>query len=685
MVVRNILFLLLLIPSLLFAQGPGPCTPTLININLDQYPSETTWDIQDTLGNIIISGGPYTNVPNYEPQFIVNCLPPGELSFTIYDLYGDGLEGSLWGGQDGSYYVMQCGDTLVYGDSAAFGYDTTHVFISAPCPPPPPVPGCLDDDYLEYNPLANIDDSSCVTLIVYGCTDSTMYNYNSLANSMDNIAQCTYDLILHDLIGNGWIGTVLEIYQEDDTTSFAMTNGGFNQAFTIDLYAPAPVSAKLFVSQQAQFTAIECGFSLIAPNGDTAISVQPPFIQPFFLYEGFTYCGNICEEVVYGCLDTLAFNYVDSANTADDCFYYPGCISPAYLEYHTDTANAYYTDINIQDSCETLAMFGCTDSLSFNYDSLANVDNGGCLPVVIGCMDGFAFNYNILANTPDTCIPFIYGCTNITALNYDSLANTDDNSCILPIFGCMDPLALNFAPQANVDDGSCIDVVYGCTDPTMFNYDPLANVDNGSCIPFVYGCTDSTAFNYNPLANADNNSCVPYIYGCTDPSALNYSAQANTEDFSCIAYVYGCMDSLALNYDPLANTDNGSCITIVMGCMDQSAYNFNANANVDNPLSCRYSAGCITGDSIPYWLNDPCYAWVIDIDNYCCENEWDTVCQATYNYCEGTWVGPLPLRASEKKLINITDILGRPANKNQAGVLIYIYNDGTTRKYFKNK
>ncbi len=681
---KKLLLLILLLPIFLFAQGPGPCTPTLININLDQYPEETTWDIQDTLGNVIISGGPYNNVPNYEPQFIVNCLPPGELSFTIYDLYGDGLEGSIWGGQDGSYYLMQCGDTLVYGDSANFGYDTTHVFISAPCPPPPPVPGCMDDDYLEYNPLANIDDSSCVTLIVYGCTDSTMYNYDPIANSMDNIAQCTYDLILHDLIGNGWIGTVLEIYQEDDTTSFAMTNGGFNQAFTIDLYAPAPVSAKLFVTQQAQFTAIECGFTLIAPNGDTAITVQPPFIIPFYLYEGNTYCGNICEEYVYGCLDTLAFNYVDSANTADDCFYYPGCISPAYLQYHVDTANAYYTDINIQDSCETLAMFGCTDSLSFNYDSLSNVDNGGCLPVVMGCMDAFAFNYNVLANTPDTCIPFIYGCTNITALNYDSLANTDDNSCILPIFGCMDPLALNFMPQANVDDGSCIDVVYGCTDPTMFNYDQLANVDNGSCIPFVYGCTDTTAFNYNPLANADNNSCVPYIYGCTDPSALNYNPSANTEDFSCIAYVYGCMDSLALNYDSLANTDNGSCITIVMGCMDQSAYNFNANANIDNPLSCRYSAGCITGDSIPYWLNDPCYAWVIDIDNYCCENEWDTVCQATYNYCEGTWVGPMPIRGVERHLVGITDILGRPANKNQSGVLIYIYNDGTTRRFLRN-
>jgi hypothetical protein len=678
---KNLLLLILLIPTLLFAQGPGPCIPTLININLDQYPEETTWDIQDTLGNVIISGGPYPNVPNYEPQFIVNCLPPGELSFTIYDLYGDGLAGSIWGGQDGSYYIMQCGDTLVYGDSANFGYDTTHVFISDFCPPPPTVLGCMDDDYLEYNPLANVSDSSCATLIIYGCTDSTMYNYDSLANSMENIDQCTYDLILHDLIGNGWIGTVLEIYQDDDTTSFSLTNGGFNQAFTIDLYAPTEVSAKLFVTQQAQFTAIECGFTLIAPDGDTAITVQPPFIIPFYLYEGSTYCGNICEEYVYGCLDTLAFNYVDSANTADDCFYYPGCISPAYLEYHVDTANAYYTDINIQDSCETLAMFGCTDSVAFNYDSLANVDNGGCLPVVIGCMQPVAFNYNPLANTPDTCIPVIFGCTNVTALNYDSLANTDDGSCIAVVFGCTDPQAFNYQPQANVDDGSCVAKVYGCTDPTMFNYDPLANVDNGSCIEFVYGCMDSTQFNYNPLANATNNSipCIPFIYGCTDPSAFNYEPSANTEDFSCIAFVYGCMDSLALNYDPLANTDNGSCIEVVVGCMDATAYNYKPTANINDSVSCLYNANCITGAGNPYWLNDPCYAWVIDIDAYCCDNEWDTVCQATYNYCEGTWSGPLPSRIKNNivvypnptsQLININEKVDAEVYNNVGKVLL---------------
>jgi hypothetical protein len=153
-------------------------------------------------------------------------------------------------------------------------------------------------------------------------------------------------------------------------------------------------------------------------------------------------------------------------------------------------------------------------------------------------------------------------------------------------------------------------------------------------------------FNYNPLANVDNNSCVPYIYGCTDPSMLNYNPEANTEDFTCIPYMYGCTDSTALNYDPIANTDNGSCITIVEGCMDQSAYNYNILANVHDSATCLYAAPCATGPGNPYWLNDPCYAWVLSIDDYCCENEWDTICQLTYDYCDSTYVGPIPTRKS---------------------------------------
>ena len=99
-----------------------------------------------------------------------------------------------------------------------------------------------------------------------------------------------------------------------------------------------------------------------------------------------TDCGNECEEKFVGCMDSLAENYEPAANIDTFCYYVPGCISPAYLQYHTDTSNGVYVDFNIQDSCGNLAVFGCLDSTAFNYDSLANVDNGGCLPIVIGCM-----------------------------------------------------------------------------------------------------------------------------------------------------------------------------------------------------------------------------------------------------------------------------------------------------------
>ena len=290
-----------------------------------------------------------------------------------------------------------------------------------------------------------------------------------------------------------------------------------------------PVEFKFFITQQAALTASHCGFKLTNPLGQTIIEVLPPFIQPMYKYKTPTFCGDLCIEKVFGCMDSLAINYVDTANTDDgSCYYLPGCTNSSYLEYYTQ---GFAADYNNGD-CQTEAIWGCTDSTAFNYDAIANIDNGGCIPVILGCMESLAFNFNVLANTPDTCIPLIYGCT----------------------------------------------------DPTMFNFSVIANTDDGGCEPYVFGCTDSTMFNYNPLANSDNNSCIPFISGCTDPSMLNYNPEANTEDFSCIAYIYGCMDNTALNYDSLANTDNGSCIEVVVGCMDAAAYTYEPTATMEDDI-----------------------------------------------------------------------------------------------------
>jgi len=616
------LLLLLLLPFALLAQGPPNCVPTTIIINLDQYQNETSWDVKDTNGVVVASGNGYWSQPDYGVVLEQRCLPAGDLTFTMYDSYGDGLAGALWGGLDGSYYVVQCYDTLVRGTVPNFLHDTTHVLISAPCPP---IFGCMDSSYVEFNPRADTSDGSCSELVVFGCIDSTMYNYDSTANTMSLVPSCDYTLTLTDLVGDGWAASNLEVTQGDSVWNFTLDTAAYSQEYTINLKAPQPVSFKFSISQQAFQSAAHCGFKLTNPLGMTMIEVIPPFIQPLFKRTVPTYCGDYCIDKIFGCMDSLALNYVDTANTSTQCFYVLGCTSPAYLEYYTQGFVADTSD----GSCETKAEWGCTDSTAFNYDTIANIDNGGCVPVILGCMESLAFNFNALANTPDTCVPLIYGCI----------------------------------------------------DPTMFNFDANANTDDGDCEPYVFGCTDSTMFNYNPLANSDNSSCIPFISGCTDPSMLNYDPSANTEDFSCIAYIYGCMDSTALNFDSLANTDNNSCVEIVMGCMDPNAYNYESTANVNDSISCLYDANCFTGPGNPYWLNDPCYAWVISVDDYCCENEWDTICQATYDYCDGTWVGPLLTRVQTKKeLIMITDLLGRPAKQSKNQLLFYLYNDGTVEK-----
>jgi len=539
--------------------NPPPCVPATIIINLDQYQSETSWDIKDTNGIVYASSVAYNGHPDYATITIPICIPKGSLEFTIYDTYGDGLNGALWQGQDGSYYLTQCNDTLIYGTNPAFGYDTTHTFVSDSCPP---ILGCMDINYVEYNPFANIDDGSCFVLKIFGCIDTSMYNFDSTANTMDMIDSCDYTLVLHDLMGNGWIGSSLKIYA-DDTTEYYNT-GGFDDIYSVSLKAPRLINIQFFISAQASLTTIECGFTLINPEGDTLISIQPPFIQPLFVYNVITNCGNSCIEKVFGCPDTLSCNYTSGVNTPTSC---------TYPVTYYNCSNECISDIDGDGVCDELE--------------------------IIGCQDPLMYNYNILAT----------------------------------------------------DSGACEEFIYGCTDPLMYNYDLVANTDNGNCEPFVYGCTDSIMFNFNPLANTDNNTCISYIYGCTDPSALNYNPSANTEDFSCIAYVYGCMDSTALNYDSLANTDNGSCVDMVYGCMDPTAHNYNSLANVSDD-HCHYDAGCITGPGNPYWLNDPCYAWVISVDEYCCENEWDTICQLTYNHCEDGWAGDLPpARTIEEEII----------------------------------
>ena len=496
----------------------------------------------------------------------------------------------------------------------------------------------MDPGYTEYNPQANVNDSSCATPVVLGCTDITSPDYNPLANTMSIIQSCNYTLTLTDGAQDGWFGSWIGLLQ--DTTALGPytmdSNDGASVSFTISLSSMSPVEAMFFAPGNASTTANQCGFYLIGPEGDTTLSGgtnswTDPMIQFPYRYNGVPYCGNYCTPGVVGCMDSTALNYNPLANMPDACI-------PKVFGCTNNLAFNYNPLANCDDGSCVPIIIGCMDSTAFNFNPSANTnDQQSCIPVILGCMDDTMFNYNAAANTDDgSCIPIVFGCTDSSAFNYNSLANTNNGSCIPIVLGCTDITAFNYNPLANTLDSSCVPIVYGCTDPTMYNYNSSANTDNGSCEPFIYGCIDSTMFNYDPTANTDNGSCIQFIYGCTDNTAYNYNPLANTLDNSC-CYIGGCTDSLALNYDPNACWDDNSCIVPIIGCTDVSAYNYNPAANVSDSTACLYDAGCYGGPGIPYWLNDGCYAWVIDVDDYCCTTDWDASCQSMYDYCQLGW------------------------------------------------
>ena len=601
-------------------------TSLKINITLDNWPSETSWSFVSGDGSMEVLSGEYTYQDIGQTYTYDVCAMESGFEFIISDTYGDGLAGSTTGGTiDGEVLITGCnGDTITtlssgtwvnanqenvgvgFGSVAYSGWQEIPV-----CGGPEDVLGCLDSDYQEFNPFANVDDGSCLNEHIFGCTDEGAFNYDSLATEMEIYPTCNYELWIGDAGADGWGNSFLGVVQGDNQWSFTMGPGQYEQTFPIWLETDKPVKIFYFEvggaqtpPEEVEFQTLHNSFKLTDQNGvilmyegwnpfaDNGQGALQPFAPPFFqTYEAMPFCGTLCIPTVEGCLDSTALNYNEEANTDDG-----SCIE---------------------------IIPGCTQEVAFNYDESANFDDGSCVGVVVGCMDSEAWNYNEDANTDGgDCI--YLGCTDSTACNYDSGANADSGGCTYPddyydcsdvclndtdadgvcdeleILGCTTITSINYNPDATEDDGSCIAIAYGCTDPTAFNYDENANTDNGSCVPVVFGCTDSTALNYDADANTDNGSCIAVVEGCTNSIALNYNENANVEDGSCILPIYGCTDNTALNYDENANTDNGSCIEIVYGCTDSNALNYDELANVDDFSCIDPVYGCTDPEAFNY-------------------------------------------------------------------------------------
>lgn len=93
-----------------------PLNEVILDIQFDDWPEETGWELLDSDGNVVDSAdfGSYAGETEFSKAF---CLQDGSYTFTIYDAYGDGT----------NYYRLSYNGTIL-AEGGAFGSSETTEF-----------------------------------------------------------------------------------------------------------------------------------------------------------------------------------------------------------------------------------------------------------------------------------------------------------------------------------------------------------------------------------------------------------------------------------------------------------------------------------------------------------------------------------------------------------------------------
>jgi len=302
---------------------------------------------------------PLANTLDGSCYWFPGCTDPLYLQFWTQGFTADFDDGS-------------CTDILVEGcmNPISFNYNPQANLDDGSCVPV--VLGCMDDgtviDYdgdglpaLNYDPQANTEDSSCIT-VVYGCMDNSMFNYNPNAN-----------------VDNG--SCIPFIFGCMDSTMFNYD-----------------------------------------PTANTNNNSCVPFIygcmdNTMFNYDvnantnqvSATDITNPCIPFIYGCMDSTAFNYDPTANTDNGT-----CIATVYgcTDEYDFQGYLYTTYPNY--------IPGFSAVIVSNYNPNANTDDGSCLYYDQNTVTGAGIPYWL----NDSCYAWVVYEVDPYCLN-----NTWDNFC----------------------------------------------------------------------------------------------------------------------------------------------------------------------------------------------------------------------------------------------------------------
>lgn len=394
--------------------------------------------------------------------------------------------------------------------------------------------GCMDSTAINYNPLANIDNGSCI----YGNADNDLCADALPLQIGTFIIDNSNAVINENIWGECWgFGS-----GEGEQTSIWFSFTTPDEPAAIDIVAISDGTFTLTDTQFGLFT--ECGGEMIYCDGNSAEG----------LLSAFHFACDELEE------NTEYILMVDGWN---------GDAGTCLLSY------------NVTTGCDSL-IYGCMDPGALNYNPLANVDDGSCQYIE----DCEAY---IVTSFPN-CSTFVF-CA--YPLNSNELIPGSwfvdgvvfDTWNLVSEYVFDEPGVYEICFETILEN--CNETIYTCTSVIVEE----SCFDLG-CPEMVIVADSAGCGAWHYIVGGIENDIYDWYFGdnqtATGPSGIYHGYDGEGYYKACIAYEPN--DNCQAE-EICAYVEISGCGEDVLGCMDPNAINYNPNANVDDG-SCTYWEDC---------------------------------------------------------------------------------------------
>ena len=480
------------------------------------------------------------------------------------------------------------------------------------------IPGCIDPTALNFDSEANTEDGSCIYPIL-GCVDTEACNFNPEANTEDG--SCLYNDCNGDCGGEAFI---------DDCAECVGGNTDMQPLWAFDC------NDVCFGTGEVD----DCG-DCTGGNTGFEYNYNMDCAEVCFGIAYIDACG-VCDEIsandnaCFGCTDPLALNYDPYYTIEDGSCQYPGMgdVLPDgninvldivalveitleslpyvfYADMNSDGFNNIIDIVILVDIILHPELFGCTDSIAFNYNPDAIYDDNTCEypstvtdidgnvypTVIIGEQEWMAENLRVTHYRNDDVIPTgfdgsqwselgtgayaVYDNDLILAETYGYLYNwyaVEDERGICPqdwhvpddeewqqlanFLGGNDNAGGSLKQTGTIEDGTGLwaEPNTGASNESGFTALPggLRSQSNGyyTGLGFSAHFWSSTEGNYNNAQDWELYNTNSQVFHSQDPPRRGLSIRC-ISDISVDSY--GCTDPDAENFNPDAIVDDGSC------------------------------------------------------------------------------------------------------------------------------